>query len=135
MKRIGANPMVGDAGRRTAPWQSLTYHVTSSVQAEGCHFFLVRKDGSMTVTGYCVIDGCEHRVEEPKPISPETVEAIEALDLDKAARERRKLFSMADGTQKTVILGYADGKQRRIRLSPQQHGALKQLLQRELVGL
>ena len=55
--------LVGCAGQRAKPWRSLTYHVTSSVQAEGCHFFLIRDDGgSMTLTGYCFADGSEYVV-------------------------------------------------------------------------
>ena len=128
--------LVGCAGQRAKPWRSLTYHVTSSVQAEGCHFFLIRDDGgSMTLTGYCFADGSEYRVEEAKVVSLETVNGIEALELDKLGTERRKLFGMADGTQITVTRGYADGTQRRIQCFSWQHEKLKQLLQIELVGL
>jgi len=128
--------LIGCTQQKTASWESLTYHVTSSVQAEGCHFSLTREEsGAMTLTGYCFADGSEHRLEEAKAVSRETADAIGALELDKAATERQKLFAVADGTQITVTLGYADGTQRRIRLSAQQQAALKQLLQEELVGL
>ena len=127
---------VGCIKRRTEPWQSLTYHVTSSVLAEGCHFSLRRTEGGgMTVTGYCFADGSEKHVKEPRAVSPEAVDIIGALELDKAVTERQKLFGMADGTKQTVTLGYTDGTQRKIRLSLQQHKKLKQLLQWELVGL
>ena len=86
---------VGRAWHRNAPWQSLIYHVTSSVLAEGCHFSLIRDvRGSMTITGYCFSGGSEHRLEEARAVSPETLEAILALELEKASTKRQKLLGM-----------------------------------------
>lgn len=127
--------MVGCTGSGKGPWQSLTYHVTSSVMTEGCHFSLTRDEsGNMYLSGYCYEDNTEHRAEEPKLISGETAAAIEAMALETAAKAKKKLFSVADGTQVTLTLGYSDGSEQRISLSVQQREQLRKLLQKELIG-
>ena len=140
MKKISVICMIlslvaGLFGCSKGPWQSLTYHVTSSVLAEGCHFNLSRDaDGSMSLSGYCFDGETEYRNDEAKQVMQETASAITAMELDGASNDTGKLFQMADGTQVSVTLGYADGSERRISLSAQQQEQLKQLLQKELVS-
>ncbi|MBQ6831823.1 MAG: hypothetical protein IJO28_04210 [Oscillospiraceae bacterium] len=114
------------------PWQSLTYHVTSSVMTEGCHFYLSRDDGMLS--GYCYDGEVEYRQDEAKQIPAETVEAIVAMELENASTARGKLFGVLDGTEVTVTLGYPDGSERKISLSAEQQAQIFRLLQKELVG-
>lgn len=125
--------LLGCSGRKAEPWQSLTYHVTSSVLAEGCHFSLSREGEQLMLSGYCYDTDAQYSREEPGPISRETATAITGMLLEQASSERKKLFSMADGRQVTVTLGYADGSERRISLSPDQREELLQLLRKELI--
>ena len=142
MKRVGLICMAlnvcamlfGCGGAEKGPWQSLTYHVTSSVMQEGCHFSLARSGEEMSLTGFCFDGDTECSVEEAKPVSRETAAAIAAMELDEAGTAKGKPFGMADGTVTTVTLGYCDGSDRKISLSPEQRQQLKQLLQRELTG-
>ena len=143
MKKISVILMVlsvlsalfGCKGQPAEPWTSLSYHVTSSVRTEGCHFALVREtDGSMTLSGYCFDGETEHRAEEALHVSQETVDAIESMALETAAKAKRKPIGMADGTQVTVTLRYSDGSEKEIELTTEQQAQLKALLQKELRG-
>lgn len=127
--------MVGCFGQGSEPWQGLTYHVTSSVMTEGCHFSLTRDEsGSMYLTGYCFEDSTEYRLDEAKQISSETKETIDAMALDNATKAKQKPFGVADGTQISITLTYPNGTERRISLSADQRIQLRQLLQKELIG-
>lgn len=126
--------LLGCTGRISEPWQSCTYHVTSSVMTEGCHFQLSRDADCITLSGYCYDAGTEYRLESPKQLSQEAANAIDAMALDKAAAARSRLFGMADGRQVTVTLDYPGGKERKISLSSQQQEQLFQLLKEELIG-
>lgn len=143
VKRIGTicmvlSLMVGMVGcfrQGGEPWQSFTYHVTSSVMTEGCHFSLTRDDsGNMYLSGYCFENSTEYRLDEAKQISPETKETIDAMALDDAPKAKQKPFGVADGTQISVTLTYPNGTERKISLSADQRIQLRQLLQKELVG-
>ena len=143
MKKIGVICivlclLVGMAGcfeQQEEPWQNLTYHITSSVMTEGCHFSLTRREnGNMYLSGYCFEDSTEYRRDEAKQISQETEAAIDAMKLDSAAKAKQNSFGVADGTQVSIVLSYSDGSERKISLSADQQMQLRQLLQKELVA-
>ncbi len=127
--------LFGRRGKESTPWQSITYHVTSSIMREGCHFILTRDcDGCMFLSGYCFDEDIEYRVNAPKQLSQETVLAIETMALDKADSAMRKFIGMADGTQVTITLSFPNGKERKIPLHYEQREHLKKLLKKELIG-
>lgn len=122
----------GCSGGNAKPWQSLTYHVTSSVLSEGCHFVLIRDgDGGILLSGVCFEDGAEVVREEKKAISAEAVAAIEAMETERSKKAGKKPFR-TDGRETSVNLCFFDGTERKISLPASQLKLLRELLGKEL---
>ena len=121
----------GCTGKPTGEWISLTYHVTAMEREEGCHFTVIRQE-NMSLSGYCVADGNEYRIEQPVPMAEETAQALLKMNLDRTAPEKKILGGAADETRVTVTLEYPDGSQYKLSLTAQEKEQLRKLLQEEL---
>jgi hypothetical protein len=141
MKRVGAIMMalsvlalMFGCGKQQK-WNSLTYHVVSSVQAEGCHFTVSRTaDGGMTISGFCFDGETEYRVDEAKPLSSQAADYIDGLALKKARPSITGGSQMVDGVYVTVKASYPDGSESKIDLDRQTRTALLRQLKTELIG-
>ena len=121
----------GCTGKPTGEWISLTYHVTAMEREEGCHFTVIRQE-NMSLSGYCVDNGTEYRIEQPVPMAEETAQTLLKMNLDRAAPEKKILGGAADETRVTVTLEYPDGSQYKLSLTAQEKEQLRKLLQEEL---
>ena len=121
----------GCTGKPTGEWISLTYHVTAMEREEGCHFTVIRQE-NMSLSGYCMADGIEYRIEQPVPMAEETAQALLKMNLDRTAPEKKILGGAADETRVTVTLEYPDGSQYKLSLTAQEKEQLRKLLQEEL---
>ena len=126
--------LFGCAKAQQQQWSSLTYHVTSSVHTEGCHFTVCRIEKGMTISGFCFDGEKEYRIDEAKSISRETATYIDGLELKKEKASIGKICNVADGVQVTVKLCYPDGSEDRISLDTAVRKQLLQRLKRELIG-
>ena len=124
--------LFGCTDQSTKDWISLTYHVTAMEREEGCHFTVIRQE-NMSLSGYCVADGNEYRIEQPVPMAEETTQALLKMNLDQLATEHKKVSGgAADETRVTVTLEYPDGSQYKLSLTAQEKEQLRKLLQEEL---
>lgn len=122
----------GCTGKPTGKWISLTYHVTAMEREEGCHFTVIRQE-NMSLSGYCVDNGTEYRIEQPVPMAEEAAQALLQMNLDQTAAEHKRVpGGAADETRVTVTLEYPDGFQRELSLNAQEKEQLRKLLQEEL---